>query len=68
MSIINGIGITCGVHRLFTHKSYKVIAPLKIFLLVCFTSAGQVRGVHLQIWMVKYNRNKLNCIFFSLFY
>ncbi|CAB3225863.1 unnamed protein product [Arctia plantaginis] len=41
MAIINGVGITCGVHRLFTHKSYKVITPVKIFLLISFTSAGQ---------------------------
>ncbi|CAH0598248.1 unnamed protein product [Chrysodeixis includens] len=35
------MGITCGVHRLFTHKSYKVTAPLKILLILFFTSAGQ---------------------------
>ncbi|XP_026735690.1 acyl-CoA Delta(11) desaturase-like [Trichoplusia ni] len=41
MLIVNGLGITCGVHRLFTHKSYKVNTPLKILLILFFTSAGQ---------------------------
>lgn len=42
MLVVNGLGITCGVHRLFTHKSYKVNTPLKILLILFFTSAGQV--------------------------
>ncbi|XP_063897096.1 acyl-CoA Delta-9 desaturase [Helicoverpa armigera] len=41
MYCINATGITCGVHRLFTHRSYKAIPALKIFLVICFCSAGQ---------------------------
>ncbi|CAB3245069.1 unnamed protein product [Arctia plantaginis] len=48
MYIISGKGITCGVHRLFTHKCYKVKTPLKIYLLLCYVAAGQV------------NMNKIN--------
>ncbi|XP_047036459.1 acyl-CoA Delta-9 desaturase-like [Helicoverpa zea] len=39
--ILNGAGITCGVHRLFTHRSYKAVPALKIFLVMCFCGAGQ---------------------------
>ncbi|XP_075985858.1 acyl-CoA Delta-9 desaturase-like [Anticarsia gemmatalis] len=41
MIFFSGMGITCGVHRLFTHKSYKVNTPLKLFLIACYSSAGQ---------------------------
>ncbi|XP_075979495.1 acyl-CoA Delta(11) desaturase-like [Anticarsia gemmatalis] len=41
MYIASGFGITGGAHRLWTHKSYKATNPLKIFLLLCFASAGQ---------------------------
>ncbi|CAB3244716.1 unnamed protein product [Arctia plantaginis] len=41
MYVASGFGITGGAHRLWTHKSYKATLPLKIFLLLCFSSAGQ---------------------------
>ncbi|XP_050685278.1 acyl-CoA Delta-9 desaturase-like [Leptidea sinapis] len=34
-------GVTAGVHRLWTHRSYKVKTPFKILLLVFFATAGQ---------------------------
>lgn len=42
MYVASGFGITGGAHRLWTHKSYKATLPLKLFLLLCFSSAGQV--------------------------
>ncbi|XP_023954052.1 acyl-CoA Delta-9 desaturase-like [Bicyclus anynana] len=37
----SGICITTGVHRLWTHKSYKAKLPLQLFLLTGFATAGQ---------------------------
>ncbi|KAG7213573.1 hypothetical protein KM043_002828 [Ampulex compressa] len=39
--IMSGLGVTAGVHRLWTHRSYKAKWPLRIFLLFCFYMAGQ---------------------------
>ena len=36
-----GIGVTGGAHRLWSHKSYKAKLPLRIFLMICQTIAGQ---------------------------
>ncbi|XP_048484754.1 acyl-CoA Delta(11) desaturase [Plutella xylostella] len=41
MYVMSGFGVTGGAHRLWTHKAYKANLPLKIFLLTCFSSAGQ---------------------------
>ena len=38
---IAGLGITAGAHRLWSHKSYKAKLPLRIFLMICQTMAGQ---------------------------
>ncbi|XP_031334923.1 acyl-CoA Delta(11) desaturase-like isoform X2 [Photinus pyralis] len=38
---MNGFGITGGVHRLWSHRSYKATLPLRIILMICFTMAGQ---------------------------
>ncbi|CAH0724911.1 unnamed protein product, partial [Brenthis ino] len=39
--IVAGFGVTGGAHRLWTHKTFKAKLPLKIFLLICFSGAGQ---------------------------
>ncbi|CAB3251286.1 unnamed protein product [Arctia plantaginis] len=39
--LFNGLSITCGLHRLFAHKSYKAKTPLRIFLVLIFTTVGQ---------------------------
>ncbi|CAH2049358.1 unnamed protein product, partial [Iphiclides podalirius] len=41
MYVLTGFGITGGAHRLWTHKAYKATLPLKLFLLFCYSSAGQ---------------------------
>jgi stearoyl-CoA desaturase (Delta-9 desaturase) len=41
-SFLAGLGTTAGAHRLWTHRAYKATAPLKLFLLICFCSAGQL--------------------------
>ncbi|KAG5889222.1 hypothetical protein JTB14_018645 [Gonioctena quinquepunctata] len=38
---IGGFGITAGVHRYFTHRSFKAKLPLRIILLICYSVAGQ---------------------------
>nr|XP_014270332.2 stearoyl-CoA desaturase 5 [Halyomorpha halys] len=40
-TLIAGIGITLGAHRLWSHRSYKAKLPLKLFLLYGQTMAGQ---------------------------
>lgn len=37
-----GFGVTAGVHRLWSHRSYKARLPLKILLLICYSAAGMV--------------------------
>lgn len=38
---IGGFGVTGGVHRFWTHRSYKAKLPLRIILAFCFSVAGQ---------------------------
>jgi len=38
----SGLGVTVGAHRLWSHRSYKARLPLRIFLAVMQTVAGQV--------------------------
>ncbi|CAH1396503.1 unnamed protein product [Nezara viridula] len=35
------LGVTAGVHRLWSHRSYKARWPLQIFLMLCFTLGHQ---------------------------
>ncbi|XP_055848152.1 acyl-CoA Delta-9 desaturase isoform X3 [Episyrphus balteatus] len=36
-----GFGVTGGVHRLWTHKSFKANVPLRAILMACFSLSGQ---------------------------
>lgn len=36
-----GVGVTAGAHRYFTHKCFKAKTPLRIILMILFTSTGQ---------------------------
>ncbi|XP_057337666.1 acyl-CoA Delta-9 desaturase-like [Microplitis mediator] len=38
---LTGIGVTAGVHRLWTHRAYKAKTPLRIILAILYNSAGQ---------------------------
>ncbi|MCL4151495.1 UNVERIFIED_CONTAM: hypothetical protein GTU68_043742 [Idotea baltica] len=38
---LSAMGITMGVHRLWSHRSYKAILPLRVFLAACQTLAFQ---------------------------
>ncbi|KAG7213574.1 hypothetical protein KM043_002829 [Ampulex compressa] len=40
--IISIFGVTAGVHRLWSHRSYKAKWPLRVLLLFCFYTAGQL--------------------------
>ncbi|XP_055853633.1 acyl-CoA Delta-9 desaturase [Episyrphus balteatus] len=37
----SGVGITAGVHRLWSHKSYTAALPLRLLLIFLFTISGQ---------------------------
>ncbi|XP_065169379.1 acyl-CoA Delta-9 desaturase [Atheta coriaria] len=37
----SGFGITAGVHRLWSHRSYKAKWPLRLILIILFTITGQ---------------------------
>lgn len=41
MGGIGGFGVTGGAHRLWSHRSYKAKTPLRIILMMCFSSSGQ---------------------------
>ncbi|CAG4971562.1 unnamed protein product [Parnassius apollo] len=41
MGQIAGFGVTAGVHRYWTHRSYKATLPLRIILIICYSVAGQ---------------------------
>lgn len=41
VAFFSGIGITAGVHRLWSHRAYKARLPLRIFLMLCQSLAFQ---------------------------
>ncbi|EFN76589.1 acyl-CoA Delta(11) desaturase [Harpegnathos saltator] len=41
LGAVQGIGVTAGVHRLWTHRAYKAKLPLRYLLLIFYTIAGQ---------------------------
>lgn len=41
IGVWGGLGITAGAHRLWSHRSYKARLPLRIFLMIGQTIAGQ---------------------------
>lgn len=42
---ISGFGVTGGVHRYWTHRTYKAKLPLQIILLASYHVAGQVSAL-----------------------
>lgn len=46
MYIMSGLGITAGVHRLWSHRSYKATTPLRIVLMVFNSMANQGTIIH----------------------
>ncbi|XP_066580887.1 acyl-CoA Delta-9 desaturase [Prorops nasuta] len=41
MFVPPGFGVTGGVHRYWTHRSYKAKWPLRMILMLCYQTAGQ---------------------------
>ena len=41
IGLFGGIGVTAGAHRLWSHKTYEASLPVRLFLMACFTSAGE---------------------------
>ena len=41
IATFSGLGVTAGAHRLWSHKSYKAKLPLRLFLALGQTMAGQ---------------------------
>ncbi|KPI92675.1 Acyl-CoA Delta(11) desaturase [Papilio xuthus] len=46
---MSGLGITAGVHRLWSHRAYKATTPLRIILALLFTITGQSTECHQAI-------------------
>ena len=46
MHLIFSLGVTAGVHRLWSHRSYKAHPLLQFFLLVVFSGQGQHSVFH----------------------
>lgn len=42
--MMSALGITAGVHRLWSHRTYKARLPLRVFLIIANTMAFQVRS------------------------
>ncbi|XP_030371259.1 acyl-CoA desaturase 1 [Scaptodrosophila lebanonensis] len=41
LTLLGILGETVGVHRLWAHRTFKANAPLRVFLMICQTLAGQ---------------------------
>ncbi|EDV93159.1 acyl-CoA Delta-12 desaturase [Drosophila grimshawi] len=41
ISLLGVLGVTVGVHRLWAHRTFTATAPLRVFLMLCQTMAGQ---------------------------
>ena len=41
VGLTSGLGVTVGAHRLWSHRSYKARLPLRVFLMLAMTTAGQ---------------------------
>ena len=39
--LFGGLGVSAGAHRLWSHKTYHASLPVRIFLMICFTSSGE---------------------------
>lgn len=55
LSFIGIIGVTCGAHRLWAHRTYQADPFLRFFLMLCQTMAGQVRKT-------LYENNRRMCV------
>lgn len=61
LSFIGIIGVTCGAHRLWAHRTYTANTFLKLFLMLCQTMAGQVNMSRVQKNFFDYNCNHISC-------
>ncbi|KAH8359575.1 hypothetical protein KR093_007602 [Drosophila rubida] len=41
LTLLGMLGVTVGVHRLWAHRTFTATAPLRLFLMLCQTMAGQ---------------------------
>ncbi|EDW84430.1 uncharacterized protein Dwil_GK13142 [Drosophila willistoni] len=41
LALLGILGVTVGVHRLWAHRTFTASAPLRLFLMLCQTTAGQ---------------------------
>ncbi|EDV44112.1 uncharacterized protein Dana_GF16193 [Drosophila ananassae] len=41
LTLFGTLGVTVGVHRLWAHRTFTASKPLKVFLMLCQTTAGQ---------------------------
>lgn len=62
LSFIGIIGVTCGAHRLWAHRTYTANTFLKLFLMLCQTMAGQVNISHVQVFSFDQSCNHISCL------
>ncbi|EDW14557.1 acyl-CoA Delta-9 desaturase [Drosophila mojavensis] len=41
LTLLGILGVTVGVHRLWAHRTFTAVAPLRLFLMLCQTMSGQ---------------------------
>jgi len=62
---VGGFGVTGGVHRLWTHRSYKAKWPLRVILAVCYSVSGQVRDISCLNFLFALERPTIGILTFS---
>lgn len=63
-----GIGVTCGAHRLWSHRGYKATVPLRTMMMLLHTCAGQN---DLYTWVRDHRVSKIihfESIFITIFW
>lgn len=54
MSLLSILGIEVGYHRLFSHRAFKTVVPIRVFLAICGAIAGQGP---LSYWVAHHRRH-----------
>ncbi|ALC47548.1 CG15531, partial [Drosophila busckii] len=54
------LGVTVGVHRLWAHRSFTATAPLRVFLMICQTMAGQ-GSIYSRVQAHRLHHAKFHC-------
>jgi hypothetical protein len=61
LGFAGGFGVTGGVHRLWTHRSYKAKWPLRVILALCYSVSGQVHISFLHFLLSRIHFRSVPC-------